>query len=300
MKSKIFAIFLGLFWGINLGFASELDPIFRQNFSNILDEFCHSKVKYPLPETVEQEREPTFNFDARKAEFHETINCIFTDGFGNLPAHVHQKVEPHFRGESFPLESESPDLSACEGKTLAEIVQAQKNTPDQKLGFQTACSFAGPEFRDKESENFSFQNLSDHEYDSVKSLYSACVLGEAVWNEFCAYDRYLWAKERDTVSDLLEQKNEGNLSNSFSAREKKWREKKDFYAAEREKTKKAIAATLQLYQNYEQNYHLHSWFEVLGDGIWRSRSDLKTLKNQVRIWANHLPGRSTDVGYCSP
>lgn len=278
-----------LFVGLNLSFATPpldsdfidfddledagitLTPIpdtFRSEFAKATQELCFSTIHYDLDRRYQEDEEDILGVHD---EFHTFMNCLFNDAFSEVTYtvfdDVHRRAKDHkaidvsdrvTQANKETFEDDRCFFRDKEGKkTDTKITVSSLHGRIKGLGFQTQCGAA-----DKA------ETVKDH-------AYSSCQLGELVWNEYCGYQKYLWAKMKDdkTFQTEFEMKYAHNERSS----PKDWtdvaQKEQTLYFQDLQQTKRALLDTLFLYQKFEQNFRLHVWFNI----IYRKLEDINNL-----------------------
>jgi len=232
---------------------AELSEKFRDNFSDIVQELCHNSnpEMYDLARSVEEV----------STEYQLLQNGIFTDAFSRSMNRTNKQKDQQFS-------SDLPDLyqwlqnAEFSSETSAKSIQSAQ----VKNGFETQC--------DDKLSNSNSMFLDE---------YISCRVTETVLNEFCAYEKFLWAKIRDdkTLLATVRERNKGTLlAEEQSATDGML---KNEFKHELEKSRQALWDTLYLYQRFDQSYRIHAQLVVLQNQL-----------NKAKAWLgkNYLPAFS--------
>ena len=207
----------------------ELEPQFRENFSNIVKELCYSAIEYKVDDS----------FIEKQAEYQQTINCLFNDGYYQVNKNVNKKVKKQVSAAARSHRFELPEMTSaeqCDQKTLADIQGIQTQT----RGFVSRC---------------------EDVTDNVRDSYSSCRMTETVLLERCGYEKFLLAKQHDFNSFKREHPQYKNISNKITRLA--FDQAKSRYQRERNTSQQALREMLELYRQYEQTYRNYSWLRLI-------------------------------------
>ncbi len=248
---KIFFVALVLFSIFIPITRAELSDKFRDNFPDIVRELCHNSnpEMYELTRSVEEV----------SAEYQTLQNGIFTDAFSQSMNRTNKQKDRRFS-------QDLPDLylwlknAEFTSETSVKLIQSAQVVND----FETQCD----------------DKLSDSRGTFLDG-FIACRVTETVLNEFCAYEKFLWAKIRDDKT-LLETVRERNAGSELLSEEQSSTDKilKNEFQHELDKSRRGVWDTLYLYQKFEQNYRVHAQLVVLQNQL---------IKAKQRFGKKYLP-----------
>ncbi len=235
---KTFFVFGICLLGVISPVRAELPQKVRENFSDIVKDYCHSRVDYSLEEPI---GEWDNGWTGQPQKFHKTVGCIFDSALEEVIKHEKEEAQRAFRS-NLPIEIFIPE-GDCQPKFLA-IVQGEQ----EANGFVSECEKS--------------------EIAEISQIFSACRVAETVLQEWCAYDLFLYAKMQDEESFRDQGKDLGIVMGSrnlnFGAVQTKIQE-------ERFRAEKAVMESLQWYQEAESASRQNAWLIAL-------REELKTIQ----------------------
>ena len=251
--------FLGLFGLVYAtGVSAALDEAFRNSFPNLVQDQCRSSLSYSLDDA----------FGAKQKEYHERVNCIFSQGLKKAVerdnAEVLQKANE--LNVSFPLEV--PPISSC-SVSLEEISAQQKIN-----GLKTRCTFEGGD-------------------SNIEKDYSACAIAEMALAEWCGYEQFLIWKSKDETFQSVRStlggggKGSGYLSNDSVRSEE--------LATELERSKKAMRESLRQYQKIRQSYRWHVSLELILAQLKNTQKMSSTIREAVYTWPEKFINASSHI-----
>jgi hypothetical protein len=224
---------------------AELSDKFRDNFTNIVRDLCHNSN----PEMYDLER----SVEEVSTEYHSLQNNIFKAAFSTSMKRTNKQKNSSFAKDLPELRNwlKNAEFSSEVNVKSVQAMQSQE-------GFETQCE----------------DKLLDAEGMFLDEVIS-CKVTETVLNEFCAYEKFLWAKTRDdrTLIQLARERNEENklLPEESSVLDETI---KNEFKSELGKARQALSDTLYLYQRFEQSYRIHSQLVVLQNQLIKVRDRL--------------------------
>lgn len=234
---KIFFLFGFFFIGAVVPVHAELPEKMRENLSDIINDYCHSSIEYSIEDFMGTRDEENDNWieDGGKAhEFHKKLGCIFDSALKELTEKEKNDVQKAFgTGISLPIETFSLGTD-CEDIRLKRI---QGNQGDN--GFKSKC------------------NIS--EVEEIKKSYSVCNVTEAVLQEWCGYDMFLYTKWQDEESFFKHYP----LAATYNSGIDSFRSEQNKIEEERARTERTIFAALNWYQEIESAATQDAWLVAI-------------------------------------
>ncbi len=227
---------------------AKVDENFRKGFPDLVRNLCASSIDFNLDQ----------NFESAKSIFHHKVNCLVNDAMIESVKGINKEVTDTFGSELWSLDTPAENAE-CQGM-LNETQGKQQNIRLQNDLPPTIC------------------DVTD-EYDTVKVSYSACRVAETVLSEWCAYQKYLWAKKKDDQS-LFKTKS----GQTFEELERGQTNLKESIQEEMDKTHQALLDTLYFYQTFEQDYRFHSWLVAIKQGLYLSTAKTSMLQLIMKTW----------------
>ncbi len=224
---------------------AELSDDFRDNFTDIVKELCHNSnpEMYALERSVEEV----------SAEYQILQNGLFNDVFSRSMQRTNKQKDRQFAQDLPELEFWLKDAEFTSDVPVSSIQSAQV-----KNGFETQCD----------------DKLMDSQSMFLDGI-TACRVTETVLNEFCAYEKFLWAKTRDdkTLLQTVREQNEQNEGKELRPEDQSKTDEilKNEFQYELDKTRRAVWDTLYLYQKFEQNYRVHAQIVVLQNQLNKAK-----------------------------
>ncbi len=221
---------------------AELSDKFRDNFSNIVQELCHNSnlEMYELERDVPEVSE----------EYHKLQNDIFKDAFSSSVKRTNKQKNRNFSKDLPELEDWLKDVEFKSDVNVKSIQAMQTQE-----GFETQCE----------------DKLLDSDTMFLDEVI-ACRVTETVLNEFCAYEKFLWAKIRDDETLFKTVRKRKENSELLSEQQSKIDETiKNEFRNELNKARQALIDTLYLYQKFEQSYRIHAQLVVLQNQLTKTR-----------------------------
>lgn len=253
MKKIIFVFGLFLLAGIAPAHA-ELPSKVRDNFSDIVKEYCHSTVFYNIEDVLGTWDGEKWSEEGKAYEFHKTVGCIFDSALQELTEQSKFDVQgaksSQKPGETVSVKVFIP-TETCQQQFLSLIQQGQETN-----GFESLCK--------------------DYEVDELKQSYSSCRVAETVLQEWCGYDLFLSAKIKDEKSFYERQ--------YFVSRDEmaaRFVEEKERLEEERIYAEKTVMDTLQWYQETESATRQSVWIVALIEELESIQRDWGKLRSAL-------------------
>jgi len=228
---------------------AKVDESFRKGFPALVTNLCASSIDFNLDQ----------DFESAKSVFHYKINCLLNDAMAESVKGINKEVSDTFGAKLWGLDSPPEERAECQGM-LNETQGLQQNIRLQNDLPPTVC------------------DIND-EYETVKVSYSACRVAETVLSEWCAYQKYLWAKKKDDES-LFKTKSGQTLGEL----EKGQTNLKASIQEELEKTHQVLLDTLYFYQTFEQDYRFHAWLIAIKQGLYLASAKTSMLQLIMKTW----------------
>lgn len=224
--------------------ASEVDADVVANFGQV-QSLCNSSLTYDLNET----------FDVVSPRYHDQMQCLFgtaTAGYLNESQQNFMEKLRSLRSD-FELPTVSEDSLSCE-TDFESIKSAQA-----EVGYVSLCETSG--------ENAAKDN-------------SLCRVSEAAFNEFCAYQEYVYFKTRDAI--LTEQCAQGvALFSEITACQNRERSK---LQTDLTLARQVLESSLTQYETLTEAWSLHGWFIVLTEGLENTYRRLDLARIALAKW----------------
>ena len=253
MKKIIFVLGVVLLAGIVPAHA-ELPSKMRDNFSDIVKEYCHSSIQYSLEDSLGTWDGEKWSEEGKAQEFHTTVGCIFDSALQELTEQ-----------SKFEVQS-SKSFGSGGGKQL--LAETFVPTGDCQPKFLSVT-------QGTQEANF-FESLCKSDTPEISQEYSSCRVTETILNEWCGYDLFLFAKEKDEESFYKQ--------NHFSSREEmtsQFRSEQSHLREERVRAEQAVMDTLQWYQETESAVRQSMWILVLQEQLRPIQEDWAKLRSAL-------------------
>ena len=266
IKIQIFALITSLGFilpnsPVTFAAATDLDPLLRENFSDMIDQLCHSSLTYNMGQP----------FLENKERYQKTMNCLFNDAMQRSVNEMNADFRPILKSiiryaSNRQLEDVSFDASFCVGLENIQTKQRSKQ-------YETTC------------------DAPDN--PTVMKPYAACRVSETALNELCAYEEYLEWKMLDYQS-FRNEFDEEMGSNQFKSMEM-WEREKNQHKKELILVKKTLDEMLYRYQKWEQNYRMHMWFVAIIEGLKQTRDLLTELRKAIDVFPTKFNNATSEI-----
>jgi hypothetical protein len=254
-KFCLFLAFLSLSFSIGGIAFAKLDPKFRKEFPEFVENLCASTVEYDLGEldSTKRAEEREGEFRKHKNEYDNTVNCLFNRAIVKRITSTNREVEEFFGRKithpDFEFKEFEEEEKFCNKNLLRKTIQKQqrireknKNLATGKFEPVTMC-------------------MAD-EFEGGKDVYSSCRISEMMLSELCGYQNYLLAKREDDHTLLGDTK-----GRTLMEIEAESNEIKDYLDIEQIRSRKAMHNAILFYQQFEQNYRRHAWLIGIQEGL---------------------------------
>lgn len=254
MKKIGFVLGLLFVGGIAPTYA-ELPSKMRDNFSDIVKEYCHSTVSYDIKDVLGTWDGEVWSEEGKAYEFHKTVGCVFDSALQELTEQSKFEVQA------------AKSFGSGGGKNVSvEVFVPTGNCQPQFLSLTQ-----------QEQETNGFESLcKDYEVDELKQAYSSCRVAETVLQEWCGYDLFLFAKAQDEASFYKQ--------NIFLSREEmssQFRAEKYRLEEERVRAEQAVMDTLQWYEETESATRQSVWIVALTEQLDFIQREWGTLRSAL-------------------
>jgi hypothetical protein len=253
VKKIVFVLGLFLLAGIAPAYA-ELPSKMRDNFSDIVKEYCHSTVLYDIEDVLGTWDGEKWSEEGKAYEFHKTVGCLFDSALQELTEQSKFEVQgaKSFSGGGKQLLVET---FIPKGDCLPQFLSVTQGTQEANE-FVSQCEKS--------------------ETPEISQEYSSCRVSETVLQEWCGYDLFLYAKMQDEES-FYKQK-------YFLSREEmaaRFAEEKDRLDEERIYAEKTVMDTLQWYQEAESATRQTFWVVALTEELDFIQRDWGKLRSAL-------------------
>jgi hypothetical protein len=242
VKKSVFVFLCSVILPCGSSVFAELDNDFRSAFPELLKNLCYSTVDYDLDRS----------FEIVRSEYHHTQNCLFDDALYQTTKRISKEIETKTSGQGNEGLALAPQYSTL-GNTCDKASEIRRL--QEANGLRTRCGIFAP------SEKNS--------YGTITQPYSACRVGEMALQEWCGYQKYLWAKIRDEETFFSEKERETMTYDD-------WKKKTDTlrkqYRYESRKSREGLLTMIDFYQEFEQNYRFHAWLMAIENKLKQSRT----------------------------
>lgn len=253
MKKIIFVLGVVLLAGI-VPVHAELPSKMRDNFSDIVKEYCHSSVQYSLEDSLGTWDGEKWSEEGKAQEFHTAVGCIFDTALQELTEQSKIEVQEDKAFGAGGAKQLFTETFVPKGDCQPKFLSVTQGTQEANL-FESLCKSDTPE---------------------ISQEYSSCRVTETVLNEWCGYDLFLYAKMQDEESFYKQNHffSREDMSAQFRSEQSRLRE-------ERIRAEQAVMDTLQWYQETESAVRQSMWLSALLQKLDATQEDWAKLRSAL-------------------
>lgn len=224
--------------------ASEVEDALVANFRQV-QSLCNSSLTYDLNEP----------FDVVSPRYHEQMQCLF----GSATAGYLNNSQQSFMEKIGVLRSDFELPTVTEAGLDCEADFESIKSTQTEVGYVSLCESSG---------------------QSAAADNSLCRVSETAFNEFCAYQEYVYFKTRDAI--LTQQcAQEAALFNEITACQNQERNKLQTDLA---LSRQVLESSLTQYETLTESWSLHGWLTVLTESLENTYRRLDLARIALAKW----------------
>jgi len=226
------------------GQAIEVEQAVFEAFTDQVKQVCHTEANYDI----------NLNIDEIQPYYDERMACLFSGATQTFFADANEGFQVHLERLQSDYQLSSVE-SVGEG-CFSDIVAAQVSQ-----GYDSLCQVSG---------------------NGAATEASLCQVAETAWNEFCAYQEYVYFKQREEI--LIQSCEEaGGLLNE---RQQCLLRQQQQLNSNLALSKKVLTETLHRYQSNTEAWAHHGWLVVITEVLENTNRRLDIIRRALVKWPN--------------